>query len=71
MTFKLIIGFAARMRKRATSAQEEVIPGFEVSGKKRPKLSDPDEEAQKSLAVITVDSPERAPDALPTLEGAS
>ena len=46
-------------------------PGFEVSGGKRLKRSDPDEEAQKSLEVITVDSPKRASDAYPTLEGAS
>ena len=57
----LTVGFAARMRKRATSAQEEAIPGFQVYGKKRPKLFDLDEEAQKSLRVITVDSPKRSP----------
>ena len=54
----LAIEFSARMRKRATSAQGETTPGFEVSGGKCPKQSGPDEEAQKSMAIITMDSPE-------------
>ena len=31
--------FFVLMRKRAASAQEETIPGFEVPGAKRPKRS--------------------------------
>ena len=54
----LAVGFVAGMHKRAMSAEGETTPDFEVSGGKRPKRSGPDEKAQKSLAVITVDSPE-------------
>ena len=46
--------FIARMRKHA--AQGETASDFEVYGAKRPKRSGPEEEAQKSLMVITVDS---------------
>ena len=46
-------------------------PGSEVSGKKRPKQSSPNDEAHKSLTVITMDSPERAPDVMPALDGVS
>ena len=53
------------------SALGETTPGSEVSGEKSPKRFGPDEKAQKCMAVITVDSPERALDALPALEGAS
>ena len=65
----LVVGFAARMLKRAVSFQGETTPNSEVSGGKRPKRSSPDEEAEKSLTVITIDSPERASDVLPALEG--
>ena len=41
-----------------------------MHGGKRPKLAGPDEETQKSLTVINVDSPEQASDAQPALEGA-
>ena len=41
----LATGFAARMHKRAASAQGETTPGSEVSGEKRPKRFGPDEEA--------------------------
>ena len=54
----LAVGFAARMRKRATSAQGETTLGFEVSSEKRPKWYGLDEEAHKSPTLITVDSPE-------------
>ena len=67
----LAVGFAARMRKRATSAQGETTPGFEVPGGKRPKWSSLNEEIQKSLIVITSDSLERASSAFSTLEGAT
>ena len=67
----LTVGFVVRMRKRAVSAQGKTTPDSEVSGGNRPKLSGLDEEAQKSLAVITVDSPKRASDSLPVLEGAA
>ena len=59
----------AWMCKRATSTQGETTPGSKVPGGKRLKRFGLDEEVQKSPAVITVDSLERAPDALPTLEG--
>ena len=64
-------GFSPRMRKRARSTQGETTHGLEVSGDKRPKRSSPDEEAQKSMTVITVDSPKLASYALPALEGAT
>ena len=53
----LAAGFAAWMCKRAMSAQGETTPDCKVSSGKRPKRSGQDEEAQKSLVVITVDSP--------------
>ena len=65
----LVSGFAARMSKRAASAQGEIAPSFEALGRKHPKLSGPDEEAQKSSTIINVDSLDRAFDAQPTLEG--
>ena len=49
--------FAAQMRKRVAISQGETIPGFEVLGDKRLKWSSPNEEAQKSLTTITMDSP--------------
>ena len=67
----LVVGFFVRMRKWAVSAQGKTTPDSEVSGGKCPKLSGLDEEAQKSLAVITVDSPKQAFDSLPVLEGAA
>ena len=64
----LAVGFAMRMRKQDVSAQGETTPGSEVPRGKRPKRSGLDEEVQKSPTVVTLDSPERASDALPTLE---
>ena len=52
----LAAGFAARMHKRAVSAQRETTPDSIIYGKKHPKQSSPDEEAQKSLSVIIMDS---------------
>ena len=37
--------FATPMSKREVSTHGETTPGFEVSGKKRSRRSDPDEEA--------------------------
>ena len=54
----LVSGFSTRMCKRAASAHGETAPSFEVPKEKRPKLSGPNEEAQKSLTVINVDSPD-------------
>ena len=65
----LVSGFAVWMRKRAASAQVDA-PSSEVQVGKRPKLLGPNEKAHKSLAVITVDSPDRAVDAQLALEGA-
>ena len=65
----LSVGFIAQIRKQAVSAQGETIPNSKVLGEKHRKLSFPYEEAQKSSTVITVDSPERAFDALLALEG--
>ena len=66
--FGLVSRFSARMRKRAASAQGETAPSFEVHGGKRPKLFGSDEEVEKSLTVINVDSPNRAFGALLALE---
>ena len=66
----LTTGFLVWMRKWAARAQGETTPDFEVSGRKHSRRSGRDEEAEKSLAVITVDSPKRASDALPALKGA-
>ena len=63
--------FVAQMRKRAASSQRETTPGSEVSSEKLPKRSGLDEEAQKSPAVIVVNSPKRASNVLPALEGAT
>ena len=63
--------FATRMCKRVASAQGKTTPGSEVSGGKSPKRSFQDKEAHRSPTIVTVDSLKRAPDALPTLEGAS
>ena len=67
----LAAGFVAWIRKQAASAQGETTLGSEVSRGKRRKWSSPDEETQRSSTVIVVDSPERASDALPALEGAA
>ena len=67
--FGLATGLVSWMRKHAASAQGETTPSFEVPCGKRPKQSGPDEEAQNSAAVITMDSPECASDVLPDLEG--
>ena len=52
----LTAGFATCMCKRAVSAQGETTLGFEVFGRKRPKRSGLDEEAQKGSVVIIMDS---------------
>ena len=67
----IVAGFAARMHKQVENSQGETTPGSEVFGGKCPKRSGPDEEAQRILTVIAVDSPERASDALSALEGAA
>ena len=41
----LVYGFATRMSNREASAQGETAPGFELPGRKCPKLSGQDEEA--------------------------
>ena len=57
------------MHKRSVSVQGETTSSIEASRGKRSKLTSVDEEAQKSLAVINVDSQDRAFDAQPALEG--
>ena len=42
--FRLIAGFAGRMRKRARGSEGESTP---ISDRKRPKQSSPDEDAKK------------------------
>ena len=69
--FSLVVGFATRMRKRATSDQRETTSVSEGLGGNCPKRSGPNEEAQKSLIVITVESPKRAPNALSALKWAT
>ena len=53
------------------SSQEETTPDFEVPSDKHPKQSGPDGEVQNNLAVITMDSLERALDSLQALKGAT
>ena len=62
----LAVGFATRMRKRAASSHGGTTLGFEVSSEKRPKRSGLDEKAQKSPAIVTMDSLEQGSDALPS-----
>ena len=52
--FKLAIGFAARMSKRAADSEGESTP---ITDGKRPKRSSPDEEAQEDWAIILVEIP--------------
>ena len=54
---RLVVGFAARVRKRATFLEGESIP---ISDGKHLKRFSPDEEAQKDWAIILVDSPNQA-----------
>ena len=60
----LIARFATRMRKRATNTQGEATHGSDGSDGKHSRWSSSEEEAKKSPMVISVDSPERAPDGL-------
>ena len=64
----LVSSFSARMRKQA-AREGETPPSAEASGGKRPKLTGPNEEAQKSPEVINVDSLDRAFVAQSSLEG--
>ena len=56
--YNLVIGFIARMRKRAAGSEGEATSN---PGGKRPRRSSPDEEAQKDWAIILVDSPDQVP----------
>ena len=53
------------------SAQGEPTLDSEVPSGKHQKRSGPNEEAQKSPTVITIDSPEQAPNVFQALEGAT
>ena len=64
---KLVFGFSAQVRKRATCSEGEFTL---VSNGKHPKRSSPNEEDQKDWAIILVDSPDQAFDDQPVLEGA-
>ena len=55
--------FATQLHKRAASTQRETILGFEFPGDKRLKRSGLNDEVQRSLTVVTLDSPEQASDA--------
>ena len=59
--------FSVRMRERAADSKGETTPKF---GGKRLRRSSLDEEAKKDWAIISVDSPYRAPNDHPALEGA-
>ena len=48
--------FTAQMSKRAINSQGEATPGSKDLDGKRSRWSDPEEETQKSLAVVAVDS---------------
>ena len=65
----LAVRFSIRMHKQAVSAQGETTPGFGVPDGKCLKQTDLNEEIQKSPTVIISDSPKRASNALPALEG--
>ena len=65
----LAVGFASWMRKQATSAQGEANPSFEIPGGKHHKQSGSSREVQEIQAVVTLDSLERALEAIPALEG--
>ena len=52
-------------------SQGSPTPSSEGPSDKCLRLSGPKEEAQKSSAVIIVDSPERAPNGMLALEGAA
>ena len=56
--------FAVQMRKQATNAQGKATPGSEGPNNKDSRQSGLEEEAQKNLAVIVVDSPEQALDSV-------
>ena len=59
------------MYKRVVSVQGEANPESEVLGGKRQKKSGLGGEVQESQAVVTLDSLERAFEAISTLEGAA
>ena len=65
----LAAGFTAQIHKRAASAHREITSGSKGPGGKCLKWYSLYEKAQKSPTVITMDSPERAIDALLALEG--
>ena len=59
--------FAALMRKRVASLDDEFTP---IPDRKCPKWSSPNKEAEKDWAIIPMDSPDRASNDQPVLEGA-
>ena len=63
--------FSMRIRIRVTSAQGETTPGSEAPGGKHPKRSGLNEEVQKNLKVIILNSLERAFYAFLALESAA
>ena len=67
----IAVGFAAQMSKRATSAQREANLEFEVLSEKCRKQFGSGREVQESRVVVTLDSLERASEAIPALEGAT
>ena len=67
----LVAGFAMRMHKRPTKAQEGTTPCLEVPGGKRSRPSRFDEEVQVDMAMITVDSLEQVLEAPSAVGGAT
>ena len=59
------------MLKRAADVKGETYPCSEGLGNKRLRRSSPEEEAQKSSAVIVMDSHALAPNSMLALEGAA
>ena len=62
----LVTGFAVQMRKRATGSKGETTPR---SGGIRSRRSSSNEEVKKDWAIISMDSPDRAPNDQLALEG--
>ena len=65
--YMVAVGFATWMRKWVVDLEDESTP---ISDGKRPRRSSPNEETYKDWAIIPMDSPDRAINDQPILEGA-